>query len=169
MMNEKKSKAWWLARAKMEQDAPLTVGLVHDEALSDAPAQRGVEQESARLALGKLVNLLRRNQGLSINQLSELASVDVSELLLIEESVDHVPSPRTVYQLSRQFDVPQLSLMELAGLAANDIGLKQEAVRFAASSESFHELNSDERAALAAFIAVLSQRGKSRSGEERPG
>ena len=47
--------------------------------------------------------------------------------------------------------------MQLAGLAANDAGFRQEAVRFAARSESLERLTPEESSALEAFVAVLSE------------
>ena len=48
--------------------------------------------------------------------------------------------------------------MQLAGLtAANDVGLRQEAVRFAARSESVQKLTPEESSALEAFVAILSE------------
>jgi transcriptional regulator with XRE-family HTH domain len=102
---------------------------------------------------------MRRKRGLSIEKLADEATLDVGEIVSIEGDLDHKPEPRTVYQLARAFDVPQQSLMQLAGLVvANDTGFRQAAVRFAARSESSQKLSRDEKAALAAFVEVLSQR-----------
>ena len=77
---------------------------------------------------------------------------------MIESDVHYIPEPRTVYRLAQTFSVSQQRLMQLAGLsAANDSGLSQEAVKFAARSESIQKLSREENAALDAFIAVLSR------------
>ena len=48
--------------------------------------------------------------------------------------------------------------MQLAGLAvANDDHFRQEAVRFAARSKSVEKLTREQKAALNAFVAVLSE------------
>lgn len=121
-------------------------------AASAAPA------DEARIAFGRFVNLMRRRQGLSVEKLAETAALDVGELVNIEENLDYTPEPRTIYQLARTFQVPQKCLMQLAGLAiANDADFRQEAVRFAARSESMQKLTREENAALEAFIAVLSE------------
>lgn len=102
--------------------------------------------------------MLRRNHGLSIEELAEKAEIDEIELINIEEDVRHSPEPRSVYQLARCFRLPQKQLMQLAGLAqARDPRLAREAVRFAARSESTAKLSETERAALEAFIALLSR------------
>ena len=80
------------------------------------------------------------------------------ELLVIEDDVHYVPELRTVFKLAQTFEVSQQRLMQLAGLAtANDVGLRQEAVRFAARSESVQKLTPEESSALEVFVAVLSE------------
>ena len=93
-----------------------------------------------------------------MEQLADAAEVDASELLVIEDDLHHVPEPRTIYKLAQTFEVSQRRLMQLAGLTAvNDAGLRQEAVRFAARSESVQKLTPEESSALEAFVAVLSE------------
>lgn len=155
-MKLERSKEWWLSRAGREGDCAVGAGML---AADPAPEDRSVASpDEARIAFGRFVNLMRRRRGLSMEKLAEEAALDASELLIIEETSSHVPDPRTVYQLAKVFDVPQRSLMELAGLTvANDRGLRQEAVRFAARSESVQKLTPEESSALEAFVAVLSQ------------
>jgi HTH-type transcriptional regulator, competence development regulator len=158
-MKFERSKEWWLNRARREGDAAISAGLLaFDPAPEDRRAAAGSDE--TRIAFGKFVNLMRRRRGFSMEKLAEEADLDASELLVIEESANYVPDPRTVYRLAQAFDVPQPRLMQLAGLAtaANDVGFRQEAVRFAARSESVQKLTPEESSALEAFVAVLSQR-----------
>lgn len=149
-----------MSRARREGDAVVGAGLL---AFDPAPEERpssalAPAAEENRIAFGKFVNLMRRRRGLSMEQLADAAEVDASELLVIEDDLHHVPEPRTVYKLAQTFDVSQRRLMQLAGLtAANDVGLRQEAIRFAARSESVQKLTPEESAALEAFVAVLSE------------
>lgn len=160
-MRLERSKEWWLSRARREGDAVVGAGLL---ALDPVPDERpagahGMVAEETRIAFGKFVNLMRRRRGLSLERLADAADLDASELLVIEDDVHYVPEPRTVYKLAQTFDVSQRRLMQLAGLsAANDLGLRQEAVRFAARSEAVQKLTPEEAAALEAFVAVLSER-----------
>jgi len=164
-MKIERSKEWWLAKARRESDVAIGAGLlaldpterVASATSTDRPTATSVDE--TRIAFGRFVHLMRRQRGLSIEKLADEAALDVGELVSIEEDLDYTPDPRTVYQLARTFDVPQQGLMQLAGLAvANDAGFRQEAVRFAARSESTQKLSRDEKAALTAFIKVLSQR-----------
>lgn len=159
-----RSKEWWLSRAANEGDAVIGAGaLARDPAYSASEASAAPAEEN-RIAFGRFINLMRRQSGLSIEALADAAEVDASELLIIEDDVHYVPVPRTVFQLARMFNVAQPRLMQLAGLTvANDDGLREEAVRFAARSEAVHKLTPEESAALAAFVAVLGQQEMKRS------
>jgi transcriptional regulator with XRE-family HTH domain len=110
-----------------------------------------------RLAFGRFVALMRRNRRMTAEKLADQADIDLSELLSIEQDPHYVPEPRTVYQLANCFKVPEGRLMELAGLAiVRDVGFAQEAVRFAARSESIAKLTEEERSALEEFITLIS-------------
>jgi HTH-type transcriptional regulator, competence development regulator len=161
-MRLERSKEWWLSRARREGGGAVSAGML---AFDPGPEERAASgPDETRIAFGRFVNLMRRRRGLSLEKLAEEADLDASELLIIEQSSSYVPEPRTVFRLAQTFDVPQRSLMELAGLAvANDTGLRQEAVRFAARSESVQKLTSEESSALEAFVAVLSQQEPKRA------
>ena len=159
-MRFERSKDWWMARARREGDVAMGAGLLaFDPAPEERPAsgQTPIVEET-RIAFGKFVNLMRRRRGFSMEQLAEVAELDASELLVIEDDVHHVPEPRTVFKLAQTFHVSQRRLLQLAGLAAaNDSSFRQEAVRFAARSESVQKLTPEENSALEAFVAVLSE------------
>ena len=154
-MKLERSKEWWIKRAQREGNAAVGAGLLARDPSSESRSIAAAEE--TRIAFGKFVNLMRRRRGYSMEQLAECADLDASELLVIENEVHYVPGPRTIYKLAQTFDVSQQRLMQLAGLAAaNDAGLRQEAVRFAARSESVEKLTPEESAALEAFVSVLS-------------
>jgi transcriptional regulator with XRE-family HTH domain len=162
-MKFERSKEWWHAKARGEGDAAIGAGLLArdpaPEAATSPPEDRSLAgAEEMRVAFGRFVKLMRRQRGLTVERLADEAAVDISELVSIEEHLDHRPEPRTVYQLARTFNVPQQRLMQLAGLVVTrDAGLCLEAVRFAARSEPTQKLSPDERDALNAFITVLSR------------
>lgn len=116
------------------------------------------DTDEPSIAFGRFVRLMRRNKGLTVERLAEETDIDVSELVEIEDDLRHKPELRAVYQLANYFRVPRANLMQIAGLtAAKNDNLVQEAVRFAARSESVAELTAAERAALDAFVSVLSE------------
>lgn len=164
-MKIQRSKEWWLTKARQEGDSAIGAGLLARDPMTQAAPDAGTDRpavlnvDETRIAFGRFVHLMRRQRGLSIEKLAEEAALDIGELVSIEEDLDHAPEPRTVYQLAHTFDVPQQGLMQLAGLiVASDAAFRQAAVRFAARSESTQELNHEEKAALSAFVEVLSQR-----------
>lgn len=155
---------WWLMQVDREGDQIVSAGLASRDPRQDeqpqsvAPAVQSAAEET-RIAFGRFVTLMRRQRALSIEKLAETAELDVGELVSIEDDLHYMPEPRTVFRLAQAFDVSQQRLMQLAGLAsADDAHFRQEAVRFAARSESVQKLTDQEQAALEAFISVLSQR-----------
>ncbi|QXX76160.1 helix-turn-helix transcriptional regulator [Methylovirgula sp. HY1] len=159
-MKLERSKQWWMARARREGDAAVGAGLLaFDPALEERPSSaQAAPVEETRIAFGRFVNLMRRRRGYTMERLAEVADLDASELLVIEDDVHYVPAPRTIFKLAQTFEVSQQRLMQLAGLAAaNDANFRTEAVRFAARSESVQKLTSEETLALEAFVAILSE------------
>jgi DNA-binding XRE family transcriptional regulator len=111
-------------------------------------------------AFGALVQLLRRDRTLTVDQLAVEVQVAAPELISIEFDPKYVPKPRTVYQLSRFFGLPDRPLMKLANVTTvHSDRLRDAAVRFAASSSKVMELSREERAALAEFVQFLASQG----------
>lgn len=154
-MKIERSKEWWLALARREGDAAVGAGVLvapHEENYASSSTAEG------RIAFGKFVNLMRRRKGFSVEKLADEADLDVGDIVSIEDDVQYTPDPRTVYKLAQTFGVGQKPLMQLAGLATpDDSSLRQHAVRFAARSESVEKLTREQKAALEAFVAVLSE------------
>jgi transcriptional regulator with XRE-family HTH domain len=101
---------------------------------------------------------MRRDHGLTIEKLADDVAVDIGELVAIEEDARYKPEARTVFLLANFFKVPRSGLMQLAGLTvAHNDRLADAAARFAACSDPLVLLTADERNALNAFVAVLSE------------
>ena len=102
---------------------------------------------------------MRRQQKLSVEALAERADVDVAEVMSIEADAHYLPDSRTLYQLALIFKVSHKRLMGLSGLTRpKDIQYVEEAVRYAAKSESIASLSPEEQAALEGLISVLSEK-----------
>ena len=107
-------------------------------------------------AFGALIQLLRRDRKLTVNQLASAVQVAMPELISIELDPKYVPKPRTVFQLSKYFGLPDRPLMKLANVTTvHSDRLRDAAVRFAASSSRVMDLSREERAALAEFVQFL--------------
>ena len=154
------NKEWCMRMAQFEGDAEIGAGQVAIDPVFDGdpvPVETS-DEKGPSVAFGRLVNLMRRRRGMSLEQLSDDADVDVADLVEIESDPHHRPELRTAYQLANYFKVSRSGLMQVAGLAApKDARLFDEGVRFAARSEPTAELTPEEGAALEAFVAVLSE------------
>ena len=153
------TKEWCLRMAQREADAEIGAGLVAFDPVFDGEASPVTETgEEPNIAFGRFVHLMRRRRGLTLEKLAEDTDVEIAELVEIEDDSRHKPKLRTVYQLANYFRVPQTKLQQVAGLTVpRDTRLLEEAVRFAARSESVTALTPEENAALEAFVAVLSE------------
>ena len=152
------SKDWCARMAQIESDAEIGAGLLAVDPVFDGEKTHIVSVEEPNFAFGRLVRLMRRSRRLSLEKLAEDADVDIEELVEIEDDTHYRPDARTVHQLANVFQLPRGSLLQVAGLTVrkNDT-IYQEAIRFAARSEPVAELTPEERAALEAFVVVLSE------------
>jgi HTH-type transcriptional regulator, competence development regulator len=111
-----------------------------------------------RIALGAFVSLWRRNQGWDAARLAEKAGLEPQEILEIEHDPHCEPEPDAVRKLAKVFGLPAKPLLELAGLSQpQTAALREEAVRFAARSESVAELNQHERDAFEVFVSAIAR------------
>ena len=124
-----------------------------DRAIAEATAIAGVQD--LHRGLGALVQMLRRNRGLSVDELAEKARVDASELRGIESEPTFDPNPRTIFQLEKYFNLREKSLVILSGAVRVDDDVREEAVHFAASSGDIHGLTKEERKLLNQFVGFL--------------
>jgi HTH-type transcriptional regulator, competence development regulator len=160
------SKEWLNKRAKLEENRDVSAGTLNLNALQAVssaakgePISVSSEAETPNLAFGRLINLWRRKKGLRIDEMAEKARVEIAELYEIERDIHYTPEPRTVYQLAKTCGFSQQKMLELSGnLTVRDSSLGQEAVRFAARSESVEKLSKDEQRALEEFVKFLSEK-----------
>lgn len=117
---------------------------------------REPEQQDMREAFHRVVQMLRRSRGLTIDQLAENTKIDRDELMALERNPAYRPSPLTLHRLSEFFEVPDRKLAVLAG-AIREVpdDLRQQAARFAAQSDSFAKLTKEEQRLLDEFVGFL--------------
>lgn len=153
------SKAWCEKVAHKEAHAEVSAGLLAVDPIFENEFISEVSNDETRFVLQRFIELGRRSMKLSVEQLAERADIDISELLSIETDIHYLPEPRTLYQLAQVFNVSQGKLMELSGLTKpKNVNYLEEAVRYAARSESIEKLNPEEQAALDGLISVLSKK-----------
>jgi transcriptional regulator with XRE-family HTH domain len=153
------TKEWCMRMAALEGDAAIGVGpFAVDPTFEYEPRAEPDVADTTNVVFGRFVRLMRRRHGLTVEKLAEDADVEVTELVEIEDDARHKPEPRTVFQLAHFFRVPEGNLLQIAGLTSpKDSKLFDEAIRFAARSDPVAQLTVEERAALEAFVAVLSE------------
>ena len=145
-------------------DEPTAGGEALADFVADADSvavmgERNVVQ--MRIALGTFVRQLRRKEGLTLAQLSERAEVSEDELRQVEHNPTYTARSRLIFQLSAFFKVPLTQLSELSGNThAISRAFYNDAVRYAARSDDVSTLTTEERQALDAFVALLSERAK---------
>ncbi len=153
------TKAWCEKMARREAYAEVGAGLLAIDPTFEIESVSETSSDETRFVLQRFIELGRRGMGLSVEQLAEQADIEIAELISIESDIHHLPEPRTLYQLAQVFEVSQVKLMELSGLTnPKDVNYLEEAVRYAARSESIEKLNPEEQAALDGLISVLSKK-----------
>ena len=150
--------AWCLAMARGEVGFDVAAGALAIDPIVSQDFSENDNAEESRLALSRFVTLMRRKDGMSIEALADKADIEVGELLAIEKDAHHAPEVRTIYKLAVVFGVSQKKLMGLSGLTRpKDLRYVDQAVRYAARSESIALLSAEEQAALDGFISILSE------------
>lgn len=113
--------------------------------------------------LQTLVSLLRRKKGLSEEELAESANVDLDEIRKIELESDFAPSPRTIYQLERFFELKPRTLALISGsITSHSSEFTEGVLQFAAHSKEIGKLNREEKKLLNEFVRFLSDELKKR-------
>lgn len=154
------TREWFEKRVELERDVDVGAGPLAFPATAEAGPAAPASTDDSRLALGPLVQLLRRQRGLTVEALAEEAQVDLAQLVNIERDPTFRPAARTIYRIAEVFELPVKPLLRLSGnTRARDPQFRREAVRFAARSESVARLSRAEREALLEYVAFLSERG----------
>ena len=117
---------------------------------------REPQAQELRQAFHRVVQMLRRSRGLTIDGLAAKTGIDPAELIALERNPAYRPSPLTLHRLSQFFDLPDRKLAVLAG-AVRDVPeeLRQQAAKFAAESDSFAKLTKEEQRVLDDFVGFL--------------
>ena len=149
---------WCMKMSKLEDNAQIGAGILALDPMTETSVYDATESEVANVAFGRLVNLMRRKSRLTIEDFANRADIDIAELVEIEDDPKYRPEPRTVHMLADYLKISRAKLFQLAGLTeVRDTSLTNEAVRFAARSNSIADLEPHERQALEAFVKIISE------------
>ena len=114
------------------------------------------EFTALRQAMSALLQLLRRREGLSHDELAKRARVESEEIRRIESDLSYMPNPRTIYQLEQTFRLPQRTLVKLSGMTGTRSGeFTEQVMRFAANAQTMTSLNKAEKKILNEFMKFL--------------
>lgn len=150
-------KSWFESRIRQDEEFEVGVGTGTGKGEDSGEPE---EDFAGTYAFGTLIQLMRREKGLTVEQLAERARVGVAEVVGIERDPRHKPRPRSVYQLADFFGLPQRALLKLSNVTeVHDEPLREAAYHFAANSSTVAELSREERAAMTEFVKVLSAQG----------
>ena len=85
------SKDWCLRMASLEGDTEIGAGVTAADPLFDGEAEtQNIGEDEPSIAFGRFVRLMRRDKGLTLEELAEQADIDVAELVEIEDDVRHI-------------------------------------------------------------------------------
>jgi transcriptional regulator with XRE-family HTH domain len=114
------------------------------------------ETGALRYAFHLCVQMLRRANGLTVDELATKTGIDRSEVVAMERNPGYRPTPVVVHKLSAFYGISERRMAMLAG-AVREVSadVAEEASRFAAQSESFAKLTEEEKQALDEFMKVL--------------
>lgn len=110
------------------------------------------------IAFGRVINLCRRNRGLTIETLAKSADLNPEIVIAIEHRIGFVPDPNTIHQLANALGLSADRMMQLAGnTSIFDACIVEKAQVFAALPDPVEELNEQEKEALNELVKLLAE------------
>ncbi len=127
-----------------------------DQHLSIQMRSPDPEANIINFAFREIMCALRKRKGLTVDELAKKVDADRTEIIAIERHDGYQPNPLLIGKLSEFYDVPQQKLAELAGITSNMApAVRKRAGWFAAQSDSFAELTTEEMRTLGEFVRFL--------------
>jgi len=112
--------------------------------------------ETVHYVFQTVMQNLRRQRGLTVDELAEELGIDRDDVVAMERSRGYRPRPLTLHTLSKFYGIPPARLNILAGATREaSKSIQEQAARFAAQSESFVKLTREEKKLLDDFVKFL--------------
>lgn len=147
---------------ELEADCDISSGPVLPVVEVTCPASAAlveVKREKVHEAFSILMRQLRLEQNLTVEELAHRIEVEPEQLQRIERHVGFKPPPRTLHRLAEWHRLPVNAVIQMAGgVKKMNRTLEESAMSFAAKSESFERLNSDEKRLLNQFVQCLREK-----------
>jgi transcriptional regulator with XRE-family HTH domain len=114
------------------------------------------EMQTVKVAFREVVRGMRKEKGLTIEQLARKIEFPAEELSELERDCTYRATPLLLHKLSRFYEIPQRKLAALAGAIADvPQSFRERASSFAANSDSFSKLSREEKKVLDEFVKFL--------------
>ncbi len=150
---------WLMKVVEMEADCDISAGPVMPVVEVDCPASAAlveVKREKVHTAFSTLMRQLRLEKNLTVEELAQRIEVEPEQLHRIERHIGFKPPPRTLHRLAEWHRLPVKTVIQMAGgVKSMNRSLEDSVLCFAAKSESFERLNSDEKRLLNDFVQCL--------------
>jgi hypothetical protein len=144
---------WFRKGAEIEAEHDITIGF---ERARSGPGAAGQAGSLGPLALGKLVELRRRERRLTVDALARAARVSVGDVVRLERGLVEGLPGGVFGAVATILELPEQKLTELAGRGVQAATpLVEAAARFTAQVTEGEPLRPEESAALSDFIRVL--------------
>lgn len=124
---------------------------------NDVILKKNIREIRRLEGVSTLLKMLRLKNKLSVDDLASKLDLDVDEVVLLERQVGYKASPRTLVALAKFYDIPTQVFLQLIGASKvkNDV-IEEEMIRFAAESEAFEKLTSEEKKLLNRVVKIIS-------------
>jgi transcriptional regulator with XRE-family HTH domain len=144
---------WFRKAAEIEAEHDITIGSRPPKAPQVSPCQAG---GLGAIALGKLVELRRRERALSVDRLAAAAGVSLGNVVRIERGLVDGLSITVIEAIAGAQDLPAQNLTELVEhRSQTGTPLEEAAAQFAARVTEAESLRSAESCALSEFVRVI--------------
>ena len=153
------TRSWLMKAVELEADCDISAGPVMPVVEVDCPASAAlvvVKREKVHTAFSILMRQLRLEKNLTVEELAQRIEVEPEQLHRIERHIGFKPPPRTLQRLADWHRLPVNAVIQMAGgVKKMNRTIEDSALCFAAKSESFERLNSDEKRLLNDFVQCL--------------
>lgn len=151
-MTQKTGPTDWLAEMAAAEEGGISVGGL-------AVKFRAMERQERNpqlIDLGKLIDVRRRERGLTVEDLLQQANVSQETLTELEQGLVMPYNRDLICRLARVLDLPADKLLAVAGLSGPlNPELSSAALRFASEARPPETLSPAEQQALGRFLEVL--------------
>ncbi|MFA6178074.1 MAG: helix-turn-helix transcriptional regulator [Candidatus Methylopumilus sp.] len=149
---------WYNAAAKLEDSSTPGAGyLARHQFLENLFPSGSICEQTSRIAFSQFIELSRRNDNLSIEDLANKSHIEVEDIVKIEnKDYSYVPTLDTISRLAQFWGVNAERLAEFAGLArVKSPRMYAQAVTFIATTASVEPLSQAESKSLQEMHSLL--------------